>query len=171
MSFWQKKATIFIGPDPLMYIWMWRNYFIKIITPNSDRLLLSVQNTKYKTPGTKRAVNDCNLFPGALFTLYQMDHQIGSKIVLCEHSLNCPLFCRLRLQLHGAIYPADSFVLMLRYWVQLYNTRHSRSSYLYELIRDTGQGPWIERHLNPWQNQAQRTNQKTYLVNLSIVAD
>ena len=42
-------------------------------------------------------------------------------------------------RLHGVIYRADSFVLMLRYWVELYNSPHPRSTYLYELIRDTGQ--------------------------------
>ena len=42
-------------------------------------------------------------------------------------------------RLHGAIYRADSFVLMLRYWLQLYNAPHPRSTYLHQLIRDTGQ--------------------------------
>ena len=59
-------------------------------------------------------------------------------------------------RLHGAIYIADSFVLMLRYWLQRNNAWHPRSTYLYQLIRDTGQVPLIERHLNPWQNQVQR---------------
>ena len=45
--------------------------------------------------------------------------------------------------LHGAIYRADSFVLMLRYWVQRYNAPHPRSTNLYQLIHDTGQVPLI----------------------------
>ena len=33
--------------------------------------------------------------PSILFTLYWIDFQTGPKIVLGEHGMNCPLFCRM----------------------------------------------------------------------------
>ena len=73
-------------------------------------------------------------------------HCIGSISKLAQkssvwtwHELSIILSNEARL--HGAIYHGDSFVLMLCYWVKRYNAWHPRSTYLYQLIRDTGQVP------------------------------
>ena len=66
-------------------------------------------------------------------------NRLKNRSVWTWHELSIILSNEARL--HSAIHRADSFVLMLRYWVQLYNALHPRSTYLYQLIRDTGQVP------------------------------
>ena len=68
-------------------------------------------------------------------------HCIGSisKALWTWHELSIILSNEARL--HGAIYRADSFVLVLPYWVQRYNAPHPWSTYLYQLIHDTCQVP------------------------------
>ena len=90
---------------------------------------------------------------------------------LCEHGMNCPLFCRMR---HD--YMVRFITAILLYWCYVigYNVtmpgiQEALTCISWYVIRVKYR--WIERHLNPWQNQVQRCkkkqwNQKTYLINV-----
>ena len=87
-------------------------------------------------------------------------HCIGSiskpaQKSLCEHGMNCPLFCRMR---HD--YMVRFIAPILLYWCYVigYNVtmpgiQEALTCISYVILVKY---PWIERHLNLWQNQVQR---------------